>query len=174
MNVMQVKISTGNGASNDAPEDLVPCQNPRLLVALLKRTATVAKENFRSTEAELMWMFSQVDRVSELEDQLKTFVMKKPAAKRKKRKVATRTKLKAEEKVSAAAHPEPTAVDEDDDVRYDKLGRRIGERKVTRSDYGKKRKGKALENIRAANKRASVAKRIKSRLASVSTPTVGQ
>lgn len=173
MNTMQVKISTGNGASNDAPDDLIPCQNPRLLVALLKRTATVAKENFRSTEAEMMWMFSQVDLVEELQDKLKEFIMcsekKKSKRKAATRRGVTRKSKPAEEKVSETANPDPTALDEDDDVEYDALGRRLSPRKVTRSDYGKKRTGKALENIRAANKRKKAERRIKSRMAQSST-----
>ncbi|UCD39646.1 MAG: hypothetical protein JSV87_04345 [Candidatus Bathyarchaeota archaeon] len=173
MNTMQVKISSGNGASNQAPDDLIPCNNPRLLVALLKRTATVAKENFRSTEAEMLWMFSQVDRVEELQDKLKEFIMASEK-KSRKRKAATKKGLPskgkaAEEKVSASANPNPTAIDEDDDVQYDVLGRRLSPRTVTRSDYGKKRTGKALENIRAAHKRRKAERRLKSRMAESST-----
>lgn len=153
MNTMQIKIG----------DDQINCHNPRLLVALLKRAQNVAKLNFRSTEAELMWMFAQVDRVVELEDKLKDMILSS-SKKKVKRKVATKPNVKAEEKVSVAANPHPEAVDEDDDIQYDKLGRRIGVRKVTRSDYGKKRKGKALENIRAAAKRRQAAHRIKSRL----------
>lgn len=154
MNTMQIKIG----------DDQINCHNPRLLIALLKRAQNVAKLNFRSTEAELMWMFAQVDRVVELEDKLKDMILS-ISKKKSKRKVATKPRVKAEEKVSASANPDPEAVDEDDDIQYDKLGRRIGVRKVTRSDYGKKRKGKALENIRAAAKRRQAAHRIKSRLA---------
>lgn len=154
MNTMQIKIG----------DDQINCHNPRLLIALLKRAQNVAKLNFRSTEAELMWMFAQVDRVVELEDKLKDMILS-TSKKKSKRKVATKPRVKAEEKVSASANPDPEAVDEDDDIQYDKLGRRIGVRKVTRSDYGKKRKGKALENIRAAAKRRQAAHRIKSRLA---------
>ena len=154
MNTMQIKIG----------DDQINCHNPRLLIALLKRAQNVAKLNFRSTEAELMWMFAQVDRVVELEDKLKDMILS-TSKKKSKRKVATGPNLKAEEKVSASANPDPEAVDEDDDIQYDKLGRRIGVRKVTRSDYGKKRKGKALENIRAAAKRRQAAHRIKSRIA---------
>jgi len=154
MNTMQIKIG----------DDQINCHNPRLLIALLKRAQNVAKLNFRSTEAELMWMFAQVDRVVELEDKLKDMILS-TSKKKSKRKVATKPNVKAEEKVSASANPDPEAVDEDDDIQYDKLGRRIGVRKVTRSDYGKKRKGKALENIRAAAKRRQAAHRIKSRLA---------
>lgn len=158
MNTMQIKIG----------DDQINCHNPRLLVALLKRAQNVAKLNFRSTEAELMWMFAQVDRVVELEDKLKDMILSS-SKKKVKRKAATKKGLPskvspAEEKVSVAANPHPEAVDEDDDIQYDKLGRRIGVRKVTRSDYGKKRKGKALENIRAAAKRRQAAHRIKSRL----------
>lgn len=36
--------------------------NPRLLAALLTRLSAEAKKNFRTTEAQLMWMFSQVGR----------------------------------------------------------------------------------------------------------------
>tara|TARA_R110000772_G_scaffold58_6_gene423 strand:- start:1141 stop:1512 length:372 start_codon:yes stop_codon:yes gene_type:complete len=36
--------------------------NPRLLAALLTRLAAEAKKNFRTTEAQLMWMFSEVGR----------------------------------------------------------------------------------------------------------------
>jgi len=173
MNTMLVKLSSGNGASNEAPDDLIPCHNPRLLVALLKRTATVAKDNFRSTEAEMMWMFKQVDLVEELQDKLKEFIMAS-AKKSRKRKAATKKGLPrkvspAEEKVSATANPHPEAIDEDDDVQYDSLGRRLSPRTVTRSDYGKKRTGKALENIRAAHKRKKAERRLKSRMAESST-----
>lgn len=157
MNTMQIKIG----------DDQINCHNPRLLVALLKRAQNVAKLNFRSTEAELMWMFAQVDRVVELEEKLKDMILSS-SKKKVKRKVATKPNVKAEEKVSVAANPDPEAVDEDDDIQYDKLGRRIGVRKVTRSDYGKKRKGKALENLRAAAKRKQAAHRIKKRIAEAS------
>lgn len=154
-------------------DDEIPCHNPRLLVALLKRTATVAKDNFRSTEAEMMWMFKQVDLVEELQDKLKEFIMAS-AKKSQKRKAATKKGLlrkvkPAEEMISATANPNSKAIDEEDDVQYDVLGRRLSPRTVTRSDYGKKRTGKALENIQAAHKRRKAERRLKSRVAESST-----
>lgn len=80
MNNMSIKIA----------DEAIPCSNPRLLVALLKRTASTAKENFRSTEGELLTMFNAIDKLKDLEDDIKSIklqVESKPKATPKKKVV---------------------------------------------------------------------------------------
>lgn len=52
--------------------------------------------------------------------------------------------------------------------REDKLGRVISPRKKTRSDFGKKRKGQALKNIRASNAKWQAKKKLDKKLAELS------
>jgi hypothetical protein len=49
--------------------------------------------------------------------------------------------------------------------RYDKLGRVISPRKKQRSDFGKKRKGQALKNIRVASAKVQARLKLEKQLA---------
>ena len=49
--------------------------------------------------------------------------------------------------------------------RYDKLGRVISPRKKQRSDFGKKRKGQALKNIRVASAKVQARMKLEKQLA---------
>lgn len=118
----------------------IPCSNPKLLIALLKRAATAAKANFRTTEGELMWMYQCVDLVGEMKDtvnqlnkELIELIEKKP--KRSAKPTAGQKVVKAKAK-----------------------------RRKRRSDFGKKREGKALENIRKAQYQRKAQRRLQSRL----------
>jgi hypothetical protein len=132
-------------------EDIIPCSNPKLLTALLKRASTAAKVSFRSTEGELLNMFNAVDLVNEmkdtikrLDDELKSFILKQES---KPKQAATMPNVKAEEKVAKAAAPKKKVV-----------------RRKRRSDFGKKREGKALENIRRAQQQLKAKRRLTLRL----------
>jgi len=140
-----------NNMSVQLGEESVPCSNPKLLAALLKRAATVGKESFRSTEGELLNMFKCVDLVEEmgdtikyLNDEIKKLILN---IEDKPKQAATRPPLKAEEKVAKAAAPKRKIV-----------------RRKRRSDFGKKREGKALDNIRKAHKQLQAKRRLAQRL----------
>ncbi len=140
-----------NNTSIQLGEESVPCSNPKLLMALLKRAANAGKEHFRSTEGELLHMFKCVDLVEEmgdtikhLNDEIKKLIL---SVENKPKQAATRANVKPEEKVAKAAAPK----------------RKIARRK-RRSDFGKKREGKALENIRKAQKQLQAKRRLAQRL----------
>lgn len=139
-----------NNTSIQLGEESVPCSNPKLLMALLKRAATVGKEHFRSTEGELLHMFKCVDLVEEmgdtikhLNDEIKKLILD---VENKPKQAATRANVKPEEKVAKAAAPKKKA------------------RRKRRSDFGKKREGKALDNIRKARKQFQAKRRLAHRL----------
>ena len=132
-------------------EEAVPCSNPKLLMALLKRAANVGKDHFRSTEGELLHMFKCVDLVEEmgdtikhLNDEIKKLILD---VEKQPKKAATRANVKPEEKVAKAAAPK----------------RKVTRRK-RRSDFGKKREGKALDNIRKAQQQLKAKRRLAHRL----------
>jgi len=96
MNNMSIKIA----------DEAIPCSNPRLLVALLKRTAATAKENFRSTEGELLTMFNAIDKLKDLEDDIKSIklqVESKPQATPKKKVVRRKRRSDMGKKRQGAA-----------------------------------------------------------------------
>lgn len=139
-----------NNTSLSLGEESVGCSNPKLLMALLKRAAAAGKEQFRSTEGQLLHMFAAVDLVDEMKDtikrldeELKSFILKQEI---KPKKAATKPPLRAEEKVAKAAAKKKIV------------------RRKRRSDFGKKREGKALENIRKAQQQLRAKRRLTQRL----------
>lgn len=133
-----------NNTSLKVADEMISCGNPRLLVALLKRAATEAKANFRTTEGELLHMFQCVDLVEEMEDTVKS--LNKQLIQLVETSEPKQVE-KAEEKVAKAASPKKKVM-----------------RRKRRSDMGKKREGAALENIRKAAKKNAVKRRLSKRL----------
>lgn len=118
----------------------IPCSNPKLLIALLKRAATAAKANFRTTEGELMWMYQCVDLVGEMKDTITRLDKKlvdvvEAEAKRSAKQTAAKKVVTAKAK-----------------------------RRKRRSDFGKKREGAALDNLRKAQHQRKAQRRLQSRL----------
>lgn len=138
-----------NNTSLKVADEMISCGNPLLLVALLKRAATEAKANFRTTEGELLHMFQCVDLVEEMEDTIKSLNKQliQLVESSEPKQVAKKPVEKAEEKVAKAASPKKKVM-----------------RRKRRSDMGKKREGAALENIRKAAKKNAVKRRLSKRL----------
>lgn len=84
------------------------------------------------------------DTIKKLNDELKSFILNQES---KPKQAATMPNIKAEEKVAKAAAPKKKVV-----------------RRKRRSDLGKKREGKALENIRKAHQQIKAKRRITKRL----------
>jgi len=95
-----------NNTSIKFADEVISCSNPPLLAALLKRVANAAKENFRSTEGELLTMFNAIDKLQDLEDDIKSIklqVESKPQATPKKKAVRRKRRSDIGKKRQGAA-----------------------------------------------------------------------